>query len=73
MIYYLYRDIPALASKLGTEEIFLDADVNSSLPGGPIGGQTKVALRNDHFSYLVTWYTLTGLTLFMWCKRYLVK
>jgi len=68
-----WRDIPALASKLGTEEIFLDADINSSLPGGPIGGQTKVALRNDHFSYLVTWYTLSGLTLFMWCKRYLVK
>lgn len=65
-----YRDIPALASKLGTEPIFLDADVHSSIQGGPIGGQTRVSLRNDHFSYMLTWYTLTAGLLIMWCKKY---
>jgi len=68
-----WRDIPSLASKLETQPIFIDADIHSSVPGGPIGGQTKVALRNDHFSYLVTWYSLSAVTLYMWCKRYLIK
>lgn len=68
-----YRDIHALASQLGTKPIFLDADVHSTVPGGPIGGQTRVSLRNDHFTYLLTWYTLSAATLFMWCKRILVR
>jgi len=68
-----YRDIPSISTKLGTQPIFLDADVHSTIPGGPIGGQTRVSLRNDHFTYLLTWYTLSATTLFMWCKRFLVK
>ena len=68
-----YRDLPALAMKLGTEPIFLDADMKSTIPGGPIGGQTRVSLPNDHFSYMLTWYTLSAATYFMWCQRFLAK
>ena len=50
-----FRDIPALSAKLQTEPIFVDADESSGVPGGPIGGQTRVTLRNDHLSYLLTW------------------
>ena len=49
------RDIPEMAQTLHTLPIFLDADANSTVPGGPIGGQTKVSLRNDHLSYMFTW------------------
>ena len=68
-----FRDIPGLAYKLGTEEIFIDADLKSSTPGGPIGGQSRVKLRNDHFSYLLTWFGLSACTLFMWCQKYIPK
>ena len=27
----------------------------TSVPGGPIGGQTNVQLRNEHLSYIATW------------------
>ena len=27
----------------------------STVPGGPIGGQTKVYLRNEHLQYIITW------------------
>ena len=73
LLYPIFRDIPSMATKLGTQPIFLDADVHSTISGGPIGGQTRVSLRNDHFTYLLTWYTLSATTLFMWCKRFLVK
>lgn len=27
----------------------------STVPGGPIGGQTRVSLRNEHMQYIITW------------------
>lgn len=27
----------------------------STIPGGPIGGQTRVTLRNEHMQYIITW------------------
>ena len=44
-----------MAAMTGSEPIFLDADAASTVPGGPIGGQTRVSFRNDHLSYLITW------------------
>ena len=64
------RNIDELAEKLDTLPIFIDADFESSVPNGPIGGQTRVTLRNDHLTYLITWFTLSGLTSLMWFKRY---
>lgn len=50
-----FSDISALAQKLGTAPVFVDADAQSTVPGGPLGGQTRVSLRNEHLSYLMTW------------------
>jgi len=68
-----FRDIPAMAEKLDTSPIFLDATFESTTPGGPIGGQTKVTHRNDHFSYLVTWFSLSAVSSYMWYAKYLAK
>ncbi|KAI8040932.1 hypothetical protein M5D96_006875 [Drosophila gunungcola] len=50
--------------------VFLDAtyDVQAA-KNGPIGGQTRVTLRNDHLSYLVTWFSLSAATSFLWYRQ----
>jgi len=68
-----FRDIPAMAEKLDTSPIFIDATTATTIPGGPVGGQTKVTLRNEHFSYLVTWFSLSAVSSYMWYARYLRK
>ncbi|XP_062446600.1 surfeit locus protein 1 isoform X2 [Rhea pennata] len=50
-----YRDLEAMAKVTGAEPIFIDADFRSTVPGGPIGGQTRVSLRNEHMQYIITW------------------
>lgn len=47
---------------------FLDAVYESTVPGGPIAGQTIVTLRNEHLQYVVTWLTLSGLSTLFWYK-----
>ncbi|KAI3362177.1 hypothetical protein L3Q82_012497, partial [Scortum barcoo] len=49
-----YRDLEAMSSHTGAEPIFIDADFGSTIPGGPIGGQTRITLRNEHMQYIVT-------------------
>lgn len=66
----LSRDVEALSAKLGTRRVFLDADASSGVVGGPIGGQTRVTLRNEHLSYMLTWYSLSAATFYMWFKRF---
>merc|ERR550534_1550248 len=66
-----HRDIPALAQKLGTEPVFIDATLATTQDGGPIGGQTRVTLRNEHMSYMITWFSLSALTTYMWYVRFL--
>lgn len=39
----------------GTEAVFLDAKAETTVPDGPIGGQTRVTLRDEHLSYSLTW------------------
>lgn len=51
--------------------IFLDATNDFDVPGGPKGGQTRVALRNEHMSYILTWFTLSGATSYMWYVKFL--
>ena len=44
-----------MADVAGTEPVFLDAKAETTVPGGPVGGQTRVSLRNEHLSYVMTW------------------
>jgi len=66
-----HRDIPGLAEKLGTEPVFVDAMMATTVHGGPIGGQTRVTLRNEHMSYMLTWFSLSAVTTYMWYARFL--
>ncbi|KAK6481010.1 surfeit locus protein 1-like [Huso huso] len=65
-----FRDLEAMAKVAGTEPIFIDADFSSTIPGGPIGGQTRVTLRNEHMQYIITWYGLCGATTYMWYWKF---
>lgn len=53
------------------DPIFLDATNDFDVEGGPIGGQTRISLRNEHLSYILTWYSLCAFTSFMWYSRFI--
>lgn len=63
---FLYRDVPKMCHITGADPIYIDAKYESTFPGGPIGGQTRVTLRNEHLSYVFTWYSLSAFTAFLW-------
>ena len=70
------RDVEALAEKFETLPVFIDLDLESSkeaaLKGGPIGGQTRIALRNDHVQYMLTWWTVSALTFILWIMKFVL-
>ncbi|XP_056147031.1 surfeit locus protein 1 [Lampris incognitus] len=68
-----YRDLEAMASVTGALPVFIDADFASTIPGGPIGGQTRVTLRNEHMQYIITWYGLCAATSYMWYAKFIKK
>ncbi|XP_037608385.1 surfeit locus protein 1 [Sebastes umbrosus] len=68
-----YRDLEAMGGVTGAEPIFIDADFGSTIPGGPIGGQTRVTLRNEHMQYITTWYGLCAATSYMWYAKFIKK
>ncbi|XP_063336666.1 surfeit locus protein 1 [Pelmatolapia mariae] len=68
-----YRDLEAMAQVTGAAPIFIDADFSSTIPGGPIGGQTRVTLRNEHMQYIITWYGLCAATSYMWYAKFIKK
>ncbi|KAM3969065.1 surfeit locus protein 1 [Aphomia sociella] len=67
------RDLEQMSSHIGCSPVWLDArGVPDPPQGWPIPNQTRVTLRNEHSSYIITWYSLSGLTAFMW-HRYFIK
>ena len=63
---WFWRDLPAMARSMfpaGTIEVapfFLEAD-KSPVPGGwPEGGQTRLALPNNHLQYAITWFLMAA-------------
>ena len=68
------RDVAALAEKLDTVPVFVDLDLESSREaagrGGPVGGQTRISLRNDHAQYMLTWWGVSVLTTLLWLRRF---
>ncbi len=61
------RDLPLMCKITGADPVFLDA--KTSVNGGPIGNQTRVTLRNEHVSYIVTWFSLSAITSFLWYRQ----
>ena len=65
-----FRDIYQMAQELNTAPIYIDAAESTSIKGGPHGGQTAIQLRNDHLTYLITWFSLSAITTVLWWKRF---
>ncbi len=64
--FYFWLDLPVMAEGVSGEgvsagsvitDIYADAVV-SDIPGDmPLGGQTRITLKNDHLEYAITWYS----------------
>jgi surfeit locus 1 family protein len=58
---WFYVDLDAMAAHAGLGSVspyYVEAGP-AEVPGGlPIGGQTRIRLRNEHLSYAITWYAL---------------
>lgn len=67
------RDLLAMADKADADPVFLDLIASSGVPGGPIAGQTRITLRNEHLTYVLTWYSLSIITGWMWHRLYIKK
>ncbi|XP_043250160.1 surfeit locus protein 1 isoform X1 [Colletes gigas] len=70
---WYYRDVNEMAKKAGTAPIYLEMISNKDFPKFPIGSQTKVNIRNEHLSYIITWYSLSAATGYMWYKLVVKK
>ncbi|CAF0871163.1 unnamed protein product [Brachionus calyciflorus] len=62
-----HRNIKEISEFLKTEPIFLDAVKTSKLP---IGGQTEVDLKNDHMSYILTWFGVSSVSIIVWLRLF---
>ena len=71
-IWY-YRDVNAMARKAETAPIYIEMVCDKNFSKYPTGGQTIVKLRNEHLSYIFTWYCLSALTSYMWYKQIFKK
>jgi len=70
---WFYKDLDEMGAAVGATPILLDATEATTVPGGPIGGQTRVSLRDEHLSYMITWYSLAAITTYMWYVRFFKK
>lgn len=68
-----FRDLEQMCKATGASPIFIDATTDFNVKEGPIGGQTRISLRNEHLSYILTWYGLSALTSFLWYKQFIRK
>ncbi|XP_046387790.1 surfeit locus protein 1 [Ischnura elegans] len=70
---WFYRNLDEMSHVTGSDPIYIDAKSSSTVKGGPIGGQTYVSLRNEHLSYIFTWYTLSAVTGYLWHRLYILR
>lgn len=69
--FWHYKDVAQMAEASGAAPVLVDAVAESTVEGGPLGGQTNVSVRNEHFSYIITWYSLSAATAFLWYHKYI--
>lgn len=50
-----FRDVEEMAKETDCLPVYVDATVESSIPGVITGGQTQIVLRNQHLTYVLTW------------------
>ena len=62
---YNLRDVTSMARELNTLPIYMDLDREYSPEGGPVGGQTKFDLPNNHLLYAIHWFALSAIFTFI--------
>lgn len=72
-IYIYSRDLNAMAKIAEAEPVYIELLPGYSTPQGPVGGQTRITLRNEHLSYIITWYGLSASTGYMWFRYFVQK
>lgn len=62
---WVSRDVAALSdwAQIDAAPFFIDADHQGAADAWPRGGLTKLAFRNSHLSYAITWYAMAALLL----------
>nr|CDS28471.1 surfeit locus protein 1 [Hymenolepis microstoma] len=70
---YFSREVLRISQALNTLPIFIDANYESTVKGGPIGGQTKVVLHNHHTEYIITWFSLGAISMGTECSMRDIK
>lgn len=65
------RDVDEMAAVTNCLPVYVDATGESSIPDVITAGQTQVTLRNEHLSYILTWYSLSAATAFMWYRYFI--
>ncbi|XP_071443538.1 surfeit locus protein 1 isoform X1 [Hetaerina americana] len=70
---WFYRNLNEMCQATGSDHVFIDATSSSTVRGGPVGGQTCISLRNEHLSYIFTWYTLSAVTGYLWHRLYIAR
>lgn len=45
-----------MAKFVDCRPVFIDVTADFTVEGGPIGGQTRATFRNEHLSYILTWF-----------------
>lgn len=68
-----YRDLNAMAQRYGTAPVYLDLVSTNKEHELPIGCQTRIYIRNEHLSYIITWYALSVITSFMWYRVFIQR
>lgn len=66
-----YVDVEEMSRVRETKPVIIDADNKATVKNGPIGGQTRIQIRNQHMSYILTWYSLSAITSILWYHRYI--
>jgi surfeit locus 1 family protein len=60
--FWFYVDVPGMTAKAGLDParvlpFYVEAGPAKNPGGFPVGGQTRIALPNDHLQYAITWYS----------------
>jgi cytochrome oxidase assembly protein ShyY1 len=60
-----------MAKFANTQPVFLDMVETENKLEIPIGSQTIINLRNEHWNYILTWFGLSASTGYCWYRTYL--
>jgi surfeit locus 1 family protein len=58
--FWIYVDIPGMSETMHLDNVlpfYVEAGPTPNPGGLPVGGQTRIALPNDHLQYALTWFS----------------